>query len=167
MDWEESGLKSYEVVLQILRTAYNPGSRAPAQHFQWFWTSGGLLNTPPHQSYALLGGSVKHKSTWRYSPTDSLLMSMLIACFVQSEGEHQWVETELRLTEVIRRFEDRFGVLIDRPPLDFLNADSQRIALINKQAFVKKLQLLGCFEGLSDDPDYQLVNRPRKANDAN
>ena len=165
-DWEDSGLKSYEIVLQILRTAYNPGSRAPAQHFQWFWTSGGLLNTPPHRSYALLAGSVKHKSTWRYSPTDSLLMSMLMACFVQSDGEHQWVETELRLTEVIRRFEDRFGVLIDRPPLDFLNADSQRIALINKQAFVRKLQLLGCFEGLSDDPDYQLVNRPRKANDA-
>ena len=166
-DWEDSGLKSYEIVLQILRTAYTPGSRAPAQHFQWFWTSGGLLNSPPHRPYAILGGSVKHKSTWRYSPTDSLLTSMLMACFVQSEGEYQWVETELRLTEVIKRFEDRFGVLIDRPPNDFMNADTQRIALINKQSFVRKLQLLGCFEGLSDDPEYQIVNRPRKANDAN
>jgi hypothetical protein len=90
-----------------------------------------------------------------------------MACFVQSDGEHQWVENELRLTEVIKRFEHRFGVLIDRPPLDFQNADSQRIALMNKQAFVRKLQLLGCFEGLSDDPDYQLVSRPRKANDVN
>ena len=165
--WEESGLRPYEIVLQILRTANNPGSRAPAQHFQWFWTSGGLLNSPPHRSYAVLSGSVKHKSTWRYSPTDSLLVSMLMACFVQSDGGHQWVENELRLTEVIKRFEHRFGVLIDRPPLDFQNADSQRVALLNKQAFVRKLQLLGCFEGLSDDPDYQLVSRPRKANDVN
>ena len=74
--------------------------------------------------------------------------------------------TELRLTEVIQRFEDRFGILIDRPPSDFVNTDTQRIASLNKQAFVKKLQLFGCFEGLSDDPEYQLVKRPRKANDA-
>ena len=164
-EWVESGLASHEILLEILRTAYNPGSRAPAQHFQWFWTSGGLLNAPPHRPYALLGGSVKHKSTWRYEPSDSLLMSMLMACFVEGEGEHQWVMTELRLTEVIQRLEDRFGVLVDRPPSDFVNADNQRIAAQNKQAFVKKLQLFGCFEGLSDDPEYQFVKRPRKAND--
>ena len=163
---EESGFKSFEILLEILRSAYDPGVRAPAQHFQWFWTSGGLLNTPPHRSYAVLGGSVKNKSTWRYEPSDSLLMSMLMACFVDGSVEHQWVVTELRLTEVIQRFEDRFGILIDRPPSDFVNTDTQRIASLNKQAFVKKLQLFGCFEGLSDDPEYQLVKRPRKANDA-
>ncbi len=163
-DCESAGLKSFEILTEILKSAYNPGSRAPAQHFQWFWTSGGLLNNPPHRPYAVLGGSVKHKSTWRYEPTDSLLMSMLMACFVEGTGEHQWVASELRLTDVIQRLESRFGVLIDRPPLNLVNADSQRIAALNKQAFVKKLQLFGCFEGLSDDPEYQLVTRPRKAN---
>jgi hypothetical protein len=38
---------------------------------------------------------------------------------------------------------------------------------MNKQAFVRKLQLPGCFEAFSDDHDYQLVSRPRKANDVN
>jgi hypothetical protein len=163
---EESGFKSFEILLEILKSAYSPGTRAPAQHFQWFWTSGGLQNTPPHRSYSVLGGSVKHKSTWRYEPSDSLLMSMLMACFVDGSVDHQWVVPELRLTEVIQRFEDRFGILIDRPPSDFINADTQRIAAQNKQSFVQKLQLFGCFEGLSDDPEYQLVKRPRKANHA-
>jgi hypothetical protein len=163
-DWESAGLKSFDILLEILKSAYSPGSRAPAQHFQWFWTSGGLLNSPPHRPYALLGGSVKHKSTWRYEPSDTLLMSILMACFVEGSGEHQWVTPELRLTEVIQRIEARFGILIDRPPRNLVNADNQRIAALNKQAFVKKLQLFGCFEGLSDDPEYQLVNRPRKAN---
>ena len=163
-EWESEGLRAYEILTQILRSAYTPGSRAPAEQFQWFWTSGGLLNQPPHRPYALLAGTVGHKSTWRYAPTDSLLMSMLIACFVDGEGEHQWVNSELRLTELIRRMEDRFGILIDRAPTNFANADNQRVATQNKQAFVRKLQLFGCFEGLSDDPDYQLVTRPRESN---
>ena len=166
-EWESEGLSSYEILTQILRTAYTPGSRAPAEQFQWFWTTGGLLNRPPHRPYALLAGTVGAKSTWRYAPSDSLLMSMLIACFVDGEGEHQWVDTELRLTDLLRRMEDRFGILVDQPPTEFANADNQKVATQNKQAFVRKLKLFGCFEGLSDDPEYQLVTCPRESNNVN
>ena len=166
-NWEADEMPSSEVLTQILRTAYTPGSRAPAEQFQWFWTAGGLMNTPPHRNYSLLAGTVGHKSTWRYAPTDSLLMSMLIACFIDGDGEYQFVVPELSLVDLIRRMENRFGILIDRPPTEFTNADNQRIATQNKQAFVRKLQLFGCFEGLSDDPEYQLVTRPRESNHVN
>ena len=92
---------------------------------------------------------------------------MLIACFVDGEGEHQWVDTELRLTDLLRRMEDRFGILVDQPPTEFANADNQKVATQNKQAFVRKLKLFGCFEGLSDDPEYQLVTCPRESNNVN
>jgi hypothetical protein len=94
-------------------------------------------------------------------------MSMLVACFIDGDGDYQFVVPELSLVDLIRRMEDRFGILIDRPPTEFTNADNQRIANQNKQAFVRKLQLLGCFEGLSDDPEYQLVTRPRESNNVN
>jgi len=165
--WEADGFTSSGILTQILRTAYIPGSRAPAEQFQWFWTSGGLLNTPPHRAYSLLAGTVGHKSTWRYAPTDSLLMSLLLACFIDGEEEYQYVVPDLSLVDLIRRLEERFGILVDRPPDEFTNADNQRIANQNKQAFVRKLQLLGCFEGLSDDPEYQLVTRPRESNNGN
>lgn len=160
-NWEEEAIDPVHQLRMILENARYPGGRAPAQQEQWMWTTGGLNNVPPHRPYALLAGSVKHRSTWRYSPTDQLLVSLLLSCFLRERVTAGALIGELRFNELIDVLDARFGILIDRPPSDMTNSDTLLVAQRNKANFAKKLRLLGCFEGLSDDSEYQMVRRPR------
>jgi hypothetical protein len=160
-EWRSNGIDDVSQLTQILLGAYSPGGRAPAQAEQWCWTTGGMLDTLPHRSFALLAGSVKHRNTWRYAPTDQLLTALLLGCFVSGKPGTASTLTEMRFTELLEVMEARYGIVIDRPPRDFDDVDSIQAAERNRAHFAKKLQLLGCFDGLSDDSQYQMVRRPR------
>ena len=147
-----------EKFLKILKLAKSPGSEAQDKQMAWFRTSGGLSSVPPHKSYALLSGTAKAKQTWHYSPSDSLIKALLWACFLDETGIH--AEDLVRLSELLRRLENRFGILVGRPPMALNNPDNAKAAVNNQQIFIRKLRLLGCYEGLSDDPTYQYVRRP-------
>jgi hypothetical protein len=58
---------------------------------------------------------------------------------------------------------DRFGILVAEPPSNMQSYENFQAASSNKRAFISKLQLLGCYEGLSDDFSSQRVRRPREA----
>ena len=160
-EWKSSGIDDVSQLTQILLSAYSPGGRAPAQAEQWCWTTGGMLDTLPHRPFALLAGSVKHRNTWRYAPTDQLLTALLLGCFVSGKPGTAATLSEMRFTELLQVMEARYGIVIDRPPGDFDDVDSMQAAERNRSHFAKKLQLLGCFDGLSDDSQYQMVRRPR------
>jgi hypothetical protein len=68
---------------------------------------------------------------------------------------------EMRFSELLHVLQQRYGIIVDRPPKEFSDADSIQAAERNRSYFARKLQLLGCFDGLSDDSQYQMVRRPR------
>jgi hypothetical protein len=66
----------------------------------------------------------------------------------------------MTIKDLLQELEQRFGMLIDRPPTDFDSADNRAAAAMNLEAFKRRLQLLGCFDGLSDDFSAQHVRNP-------
>ena len=128
---------------------------------KWFWSTGGLTNGPTTKPYALLSGTLRSRSTWRYAPTDECITALLCLCFVEGGGTR--TTSRLPIRTVLDRLHERFGLLIDRPPGDLDSADTRAGASENLTAFTRQLQLLGCFQGLSDDLNAQFVTRPRGA----
>lgn len=127
--------------------------RGLENQIKWFWSTGGI-NKP----YGVLSGTLKARTTWRYAPTDECLTAVLCMCFLDGSG----VRREMRVQELLRVLRRRFGLLIDVPPDEFDSADARSGAAENLTAFTRRLQLLGCYEGLSDDFDAQVVKLPRE-----
>ena len=67
----------------------------------------------------------------------------------------------MRFGELIEVMKLRYGICIDVPPGDLTDSVSLRTAERNRGYFAQKLQMLGCFDGLSDDSHFQMVRRPR------
>lgn len=120
---------------------------------KWFWNTGGIL-----KPYGLLTGSVKSRRSWRYAPSDDLLNALLLTCSTRRNSPRP--KTQMTIKELLQELEQRFGILIDRPPADFDSADNRAAAAVNLEAFKRRLQLLGCFDGLSDDFSAQHVRNP-------
>jgi hypothetical protein len=149
-----SGLSVPEQLTTVLVDGLRKGGME--KQVAWFWSTGGINKT-----YGLLAGTQKARTTWRYAPSDELLTALLTLCFVEPSGTR--TRAKLPIAEVLRRLEQRFGLLIARPPVMLDGPDSRAGAADNLDAFVRKLQLLGCFQSLSDDFSAQFVNRPREA----
>lgn len=128
--------------------------RGLENQIKWFWSTGGI-----NKSYGVLAGTLKARTTWRYAPTDECLTALLCMAFLEPNGS---VRRELPVQEVLTRLRRRFGLLIAEPPREFDSADARSGAGENLTAFTRRLQLLGCFEGLSDDFDAQVVRLPRE-----
>jgi hypothetical protein len=144
----------------ILKNLLFEGLRRRGLEMQvlWYWSTGGI-----NKSYGLLQGSFRNRSSWRYSPSDELLTALLLTCFTSEFGRA--TDNELEMGELINRLKIRYGIYItDPPPFALGSAIAGQACSQNRAAFVAKLQLLGCFENLSDDFSAQLVRRPRKAN---
>jgi hypothetical protein len=144
----------------ILKNVLFEGLRRRGLEMQvlWYWSTGGI-----NKSYGLLQGSFSNRSSWRYSPSDELLTALLLTCFTSENGAV--TDSELEMSELISRLKVRYGIFItDPPPFAVGSAIAGQACSQNRIAFVSKLQLLGCFENLSDDFSAQMVRRPRKAN---
>jgi len=76
-------------------------------------------------------------------------MALLGLCFVEQDGVT--VTPRLPVMTLLDRLEHRFGLLVARAPAALDSAEARSGAAENLTAFCRKLQLLGCFQGLSDD----------------
>ncbi len=143
---------------QTIRMVLVEGLRRRGLEMQilWYWSTGGIT-----KNYGILKGSLKSRNNWRYAPSDQLLTSLLLSCFVSDDGVST-VE-ELEMQELLNRIRDRYGMYITESPTADTSAVANSACAENREAFVAKLQLLGCFESLSDDFSAQIVRRPRKA----
>jgi hypothetical protein len=128
-------------------------ARAVKNAVMWFWSVGGL-----EKPYGILRGSVRSRRSWRYAPTDELLTALLLAVFVEPDGVT--TRPTMPLREVLDALRHRFGILIDRPPEFLDGAEARAAASANLDAFTLRLQLLGCFDSLSDDFSVQVVRHP-------
>ncbi|MDD7924213.1 hypothetical protein ACFPEL_00505 [Actinomycetospora chibensis] len=127
--------------------------RATKNSVAWFRSVGGIA-----KPYGLLEGTPRSRRSWRYAPGDDLLTALLLAVFVRPDRDEPRPAMPLR--EVIDALRDRFGLLIERPPEFLDGAEARAAAAANLEAFKRRLQLLGCFDGLSDDFSVQVVRHP-------
>ncbi|MFI6500294.1 hypothetical protein [Nonomuraea typhae] len=129
------------------------GAKASDNQIRWFWSTGGIL-----KPYGLLAGDTRSRRSWRYAPSDDLLFALLLVCFTTANGARR--RAAIPIAELLQILKNRFGILIDRPPSAFTSADNRAAATANLEAFKRRLQLLGCFDGLSDDFSAQFVRHP-------
>lgn len=128
-------------------------ARAIKNAVNWYWSVAGLK-----KPYGILDGFARSRRSWRYAPSDELLAALLLAVFVRADGTTCWPTMPLR--DVLDDLRDRFGILIDRPPAFLDGAEARAAASANLDAFKRRLQLLGCFDSLSDDFSVQVVRHP-------
>jgi hypothetical protein len=147
----ESGLDGAAMLSRILNEGLQ--GEGLSKQIQWYWNCGGIA-----KSYGLLKGSAKARSSWRYAPSDDLLLALLVVSFVSKDGTRP--RRRMPIGELLQIFKDRFGLLIDEVPPELQSSDARSAVLENRQAFIRRLQLLGCFRGLSDDFAAQFVENP-------
>lgn len=118
----------------------------------WFHSVGGL-----RKPYGILTGVSKNRRSWRYAPSDELLHILLLTVFVRNEQAYR---PTMPLRQLLDELRNRFGILIDQPPAFLDGAEARAAAAANLAAFKRRLQLLGCFDSLSDDFSEQIVRHP-------
>lgn len=128
-----------------------------SKFIQWYWSVGGLKK--PH---GVLRGNTNRKS-WRYAPTNDLLavLVQLAAARDMPAGAKEGREVQpIRLQAFLHFLEERFGILVDRPPAQFEGAEYAAAARDNLRAMLRRLQQMGIFHDLSDDFTVQRLHPP-------
>lgn len=120
---------------------------------KWFWSTGGIKT-----DVGILSGPLNVRRSWTYAPSDLLLSSLLSVIFTRAGGGAP--QAEMGIAALLAQLHDRFGLLIDRPPTQMDTAENRAAASTNLEAFKYRLQLLGAFDGLSDDFSAQRVRNP-------
>lgn len=120
---------------------------------RWFSSTGGIKKT-----YGIITGAPNSRRSWRYAPSDDLLQAILLVCFTAANGTRYL--PRMPITKLLETLRDRFGILVDQPPATLDSADNRAAAAVNLEAFKRRLRLLGCFDGLSDDFSAQYVRNP-------
>ncbi|QKV78061.1 hypothetical protein [Amycolatopsis sp. Hca4] len=126
--------------------------KATRNTVSWFYSVGGL-----RKQYGILTGASQSRRSWRYAPSDELLQILLLAVFVRNQQSYR---PTMPLRQLLDELRHRFGILIDRPPAFLDGAEARAAAAANLAAFKRRLQLLGCFDSLSDDFSEQIVRHP-------
>ena len=126
---------------------------------KWLSTVGGLRETVSANSVAILAGESRAVSTWHYSMSDSVLNTLMYLCFLNENGSII-DRSEIALSDVLGKLRDRYGILINEPPLGFDSPEHHAAADENFTSFKSRIKQLGWFAGLSDDFDAQYISRP-------
>lgn len=123
---------------------------------KWFSGIGGL--TKP---YRILAGTVRGKRAWRYEPSNDLLTVLVQLASVQPGADGTVAGPRpIRLRDLLDFLEQRFGILIDRPPSEFRGAEAVAAAHENLRALQRRLRQMGMFRDLSDDFTVQELRPP-------
>lgn len=130
------------------------------QHFiQWYWGVGGMK-----KPQGILRGVVTNRRTWRYAPTNDVLAVLVQLAAVRlgkpTKPEQDETIQPIRLQEFLQFLEERFGILVDRPPAPFEGAEYTAAARENLRAMLRRLRQMGIFRDLSDDFTVQRLHPP-------
>lgn len=130
------------------------------QHFiRWYQGVGGMK-----KSQGLLRGTTNNRKSWRYAPTNDVLAVLVqlaaVRCGKPTNPEQGESIQPLRLQEFLQFLEERFGILVDRPPELFEGAQYTAAARENLRAMLRRLRQMGIFRDLSDDFTVQRLHPP-------
>lgn len=130
---------------------------------KWASSLGGLTKEGPKRDHALLSGTMSAPTTWKYSMSEPMLLTLVNLCFLDEKGRNP-ISPALEMRFLLERLERRFGVLINKVPDGLNSPEAKQAASENFVAFISKLKTLGYFRGLSDDFSAQFVERPEAGN---
>ena len=133
---------------------------AISKFIQWYWSVGGLK-----KNHGVLRGNSVNRKSWRYAPTNDLLAVLVQLAAarhmpVEIKGEEGQEVPPIRLQEFLQFLEERFGILVDRPPAQFKGAEYAAAARDNLRAMLRRLRQMGIFHDLSDDFTVQRLYPP-------
>lgn len=129
------------------------------KYMQWFASVGGI-----NRSDGLLHGVQRNRRSWRYAPSNDLLAVLVQLAAVRlappkAEAD-QKVVAELGLRDFLTFLEQRFGIIVDRPPQHLTGAEYHAAARDNLRAMLARLRQMGIFTDLSDDFTAQRLQPP-------
>jgi hypothetical protein len=130
---------------------------------KWASSLGGLTKGGSQREHALLSGTMAAPTTWKYSMSEPMLLTLINLCFLDERGEKP-KSPSLEMSYLLERLERRFGVLIAKVPEGLDSPEAKQAASENFVAFIVKLKTLGYFRGLSDDFSAQFAERPEAGN---
>ncbi|GHO73958.1 hypothetical protein KSD_17290 [Ktedonobacter sp. SOSP1-85] len=126
---------------------------------QWYWSAGGLK-----KPQGILRGAPTNRKSWRYAPTNDVLAALVQLAAVRlgkpTKQENGESVQPIRLQEFLQFLEERFGILVDRPPAPFEGAEYTAAARDNLRAMLRRLRQMGIFRDLSDDFTVQRLHPP-------
>lgn len=116
------------------------------------------------KAYGLIQGASDRRS-WAYAPTNDLLSVLVQLCATDYKGWHpsrNATPQPIPLPHFLEWLEDRFGIIVDRPPANFGfdSPEHMAAARVNLGALLRRLQQMGIFEDQSDDFSVQVLTPP-------
>lgn len=162
LDWLDAIVDGAEGNIERVVGLLVEGQRKDAiDHFvRWYWGVGGMK-----KPQGILRGTLLSRKSWRYAPTNDVLavFVQLAAARLSPPQDRDHGEQELqpiRLQEFLQFLEQRFGILVDRPPASFEGAEYTAAARENLRAMLRRLRQMGIFRDLSDDFTVQCLHPP-------
>ncbi|MFV9507123.1 MAG: methylation-associated defense system protein MAD7 [Oscillochloridaceae bacterium umkhey_bin13] len=161
LQWLDEIIASAETDIDQLILLLEEGQRQSVlkNYMGWIIGVGGM-----GKAYGLIAGVPRQRRTWRYAPGNDLL-----SLFVQLATAHAIPQNqrgagatprEIRLQEFLLFLEQRYGIIIDRPPPGMSGAEYSAAARENLRAMLGRLRQMGIFTDLSDDFTVQRLRPP-------
>ena len=125
---------------------------------KWFWSVGGF-----RKDYGLVTGNASGARLGRYAMSDDLLGALVQLAFAQDLGnrlDRVALRPRLSLRDFLAWLEERFGVVVARPPAGSDGASNRAAAKENLEALKRRLRQMGFYEDLSDDFTAQYLRNP-------
>jgi hypothetical protein len=142
-----------EKLVRILAVAQQQNPLPKQEH----WLSGvGGLDKP----YSLIAGSRSQRRTWRYAPTNDMLVLLVQLAAAHQVRNGAARDGRIPLRGFLQFLEQRFGMLVDRPPPGFHGPEYNAAASRNLRVLQRRLQQMGLFDDLSDDFTVQSLDVP-------
>jgi hypothetical protein len=145
---------------RLIQVLFEAQRRSAMQHLtRWFNSVAGV-----NRSYGLATGNTRGR--WRvarYSLSNELLSTWVhaaLAAFGTESNGEVLASSRVPLRQFLKWLEDRYGVLINRPPDFDTSAEAVAAAHQNLEAFKVRLRQIGVFQNLSDDFEAQYIQRP-------
>ncbi len=163
LNWLDTLLENVEDDLdRVVHLLIDAQEKEALAHFMnWYWSVGGLK-----KPQGVLRGTTLNRRSWRYAPTNDVL-AVLVQLAAVRVGQEQVIDAEhpeqvqpIRLQDFLRFLEERFGILIDRPPDSFTGSEYNAAARENLRAMLQRLRQMGIFRDLSDDFTVQRLHPP-------
>ncbi|NSW58744.1 MAG: hypothetical protein HPY44_22255 [Armatimonadetes bacterium] len=149
-----------DAVLRLLEEAQR--SEIVNSMLKWYRSVGGL-----GRSDGILEGNVRGRRAWRLQMSEGLLEILVQLCCVMPGYADVRPDWNCDLTDVrprpvslanfLRFLEERYGIIIDRPPDWMRSVETVAAAKENFEALKRRLRQMGVFEDLSDDFNAQYI----------
>jgi hypothetical protein len=143
----------------VVLLAESQRKQALRNFLNWYRGTGGLT-----KSHGILNGGVRSRRSWRYAPENDLLAILVQLAAARllphAENGQQRPPEPIRLQDFLAFLEQRFGILVDRPPEPFKGADYAAAARDNLRAMLWRLRQMGIFRDMSDDFTVQRLHPP-------